>query len=129
MCLLGMPLVEKDHQLGRRQRMQRGVFGGGPPGESALGEAPPTQPKASSVIDQQFQRSGILVAENEQRTRERILLPLVPAERRQSVDALPKIDGFDSEENPQLRHQLQHVPTSGRKRCTALRLGSMAKLG
>lgn len=60
-------------------------------------------------MHQQLQGRSRTVAEDEQSTGERILLEVSAAEGGECVSALPKIDGFDGEQDFQLRNELNHL--------------------
>ena len=106
--LLGMTLIEQDHELRRGQRRQEYAFRDRPPKQLAGGETPQTQPKPMAIIDQQFESRRGTIAEDVQGAGKRVLLPPVTAEGDEGVNTLAKIDRFDRQQNPQLRYQLEH---------------------
>ena len=80
----------------------------GPPRKLAGGETAQAQPEPVAVVDEQFERGSIAIAKDKQRAGKRILLPLLTAECGQGVDPFAEINRIDGEEDPELRHQLQH---------------------
>src|SRR4051794_28883089 len=68
-----MALVKQHHQLRCGERVQECVRRGPPP-QRAGGEAAHTQPEANAVIDDQLESCTRAVPEDEQSSRERILL-------------------------------------------------------
>ena len=95
----GMPLVEKNHQLRRGHWRQRCALCHRPPQEFAGGETAQAQPESITVIHQKFESRRRTIAEDVQGAGERILLPVVPAKRRQRVKALAEINRFDRQQN------------------------------
>ena len=91
----------------RSQALCRAVGGGGPPGELSLGKPLVAKPKSLAVIHQQLHGRRLAIAEDENGTRERVVLQGFLAEPGQADDPAPKIDRLDRDEALQAGRELE----------------------
>jgi len=74
------------------------------------------EPISLPIEDQGFDRCASAISENEDRAAERILRELDTTKASEPVDSLSKIGGFDCDEDPHLRRDLNHRSSRRRSR-------------
>jgi hypothetical protein len=80
----------------------------GPTGKAPAGEPLVAEPKALAVIPEHPKGGLGSIAENEKSSAERIGIERLPTDPAQSVNAGPKVNGIDANENTHLRGDLYH---------------------
>ena len=104
---LGKAIPQQHGQLsGREAHAGRG--GGGPPVEAAPGEAFGAEPESLAVVDQDFQRRAPTVAEDLDRTAERILAQRLATDGGETINAFATLNRFQRDKDATLRSELQH---------------------
>jgi len=61
-----------------------------------------------AIIGQKFQRRARTVAKDIDRAAQGIVVQHVATERRESINALPEVDGLHGQEDATLRRELEH---------------------
>jgi hypothetical protein len=61
-----------------------------------------------AVIDQKFQRRAGTVTKDIDRAAQGVVVQHVATERRESINALPEVDGLHGEKDPTLGRELEH---------------------
>src|SRR5437868_7514953 len=82
---------------------------GWPPDESPLGQSLLRHPKPLAIECQDLNCRGPPAAKNEQAAGKRIGPQFFPAQLRQSINALPQVDGLDGYQYAHLRRDLNHA--------------------
>src|SRR5262245_4668054 len=118
MRLLRIAIPEQDPQLAGGET-SAGVCVLRPPGEAALGQPLCAQPKSLPVVHQDFERRAGTIAEDEDRTTERLLQQRAATHGRQAIDAFAEIDGLRRQQDPRLRTELEHQAVSKKVRTNA----------
>src|SRR3954447_7976568 len=103
----------------RCQALCRAVGGGGPPGEAALRDPLVAEPESLAVVHEQLHGRRLAIAEDEDGTRERVVLEGFLAEPGQAVDPTTKIDRLDRDEDLHLGRDLEHHRTPRNPRASA----------
>ena len=99
----------KQHrQLVRGQPLCVSIRSRGPPGETALRKPLLAEPKPLAVVHKDFQRCRLAIAEDEDRSDERVVLQSFLAEPRQGIDSPAEIGRFDGDQDLHLRRDLEH---------------------
>ncbi len=101
-------MVEQDGELLGRQGVKWRLMRDRPPGYFSLRVSLQAEPITSTIEDQQLEGRARLVTENKQRARHRVLRETLLADSRQSINALPEIDGFYGKQDFELRDELDH---------------------
>jgi hypothetical protein len=78
------------------------------------------QPVALAVINEQFERRAGTITEDEKRTREGVLIEAGFAEGNERINPLAKVDGLVSEQDVELRDELDHRRQERRKSAQSL---------
>jgi len=97
--LSGIAIPQQQVQLVRVQAQRGASTGGGPAGETTLGEALVADPEPLTVVGQAFDGVPAARAEHEQRARKRVVGQRLPAQGRQAVDAFAEVYGLDRHQN------------------------------
>src|SRR5262245_35933324 len=95
--------------------MQRGVRRLRPPVKAPFRETFQAKPVALAVVNKQFECCAGAIAEDEERAGERILIESIFAEGDERIDPLAKVDGLVSEQDIELRDNLNHRRQERRK--------------
>ena len=90
---VGSPAESKTASWCAARRCAASVRGRGPPGEAALGEPLVAEPEPLAVVHEDFQRRRLAIAEDEDRSDERVVLQGFLAEPRQAIDPRRKSAG------------------------------------
>jgi hypothetical protein len=99
----------------------RGFVACRPPLESAFRQALRGNPESLAVIGEDSDRFAAAAAEDEQAAGKRIGIKLLAAELGERVDALPTVDGFDRNQDAQLRRDLNQDADSSKSRLNVAR--------
>jgi hypothetical protein len=78
------------------------------------------EPEPLAIIHEDFQRRGLAIAEDEDRSDERVVLQSFLAEPRQGVDSPAEIGRFHGHQNLHLRRDLEHHRAFQKLRDSAL---------
>jgi hypothetical protein len=92
--------------LPKRHERRRTI---GPEGKPATRQTLLAEPETLAVVDQNLDRCPCAVAEDEQPPAERIGGQALPADAGQAIDAGPKIDRFDRDQETHVRRDLDHA--------------------
>ena len=92
-----------------------------PPPEAAFRQALLRDPETLRVVDQYFDSRRAPASEQEQAARKRIGRKFLPAQLRQRIDALPSVNGFNRDQDAQLRRDLNQDADSHNSRLSAAR--------
>src|ERR1019366_9051163 len=104
-----------------RSQCFRGFVACGPPLKPALRQALGGDPKPLAVISEDSDRLAAAAAEGEQAAGKRIGIELLTAELRQSINPLPSVDGFNRNQDAQLRRDLNQDADSNNSRLSVAR--------
>ena len=104
-----------------RSQCLRGFVARRPPFESAFGKALSGDPEPLAVIGEDSDRLAAAAAEDEQAAGKRIGIELLTAELGERVDALPAVDGFNRNQDAQLRRDLNQDADSSNSRLSVAR--------
>ena len=77
------------------------------------------EPESLAIVHEDFQCRGLAVAEDEDRSDERVLLQRFLAEPRQTVNSPAKIGRFDGDQDLHLGRDLEHYRASQKLRDSA----------
>jgi len=99
----------------------RGFVARRPPFETAFGKALGGDPEPLAIIGEDSDCFAAAAAEDEQAAGERIGIELLAAELGERVDPLPCVDGFNRNEYPQLRRDLDQDVDSSNSRLSFAR--------
>jgi hypothetical protein len=99
-----------------RSQCLRGFVACRPPLESAFRQALRGNPESLAVIGEDSDRFAAAAAEDEQAAGKRIGIKLLATELGERVDALPPVDGFDRNQDAQLRRDLNQDADSSKLR-------------
>ena len=99
----------------------RGFVSCRPPLETAFRQALCRDPEPLAIIGEDSDRFAAAAAEDEQAAGKRIGIEFLAAELRQRVDALPSVDGFNRNQDAQLRRDLDQDADSSNSRLSAAR--------
>jgi len=99
----------------------RRFISGGPPLKSAFRQALGGKPEPLTVVGEDADRFAAAAAEDKQAAGKRIGIEFLAAELGEGVDALPCVDGFDRNQDAQLRCDLNQDADSSSSRLTAAR--------
>ena len=102
-------------QCFRRVRSRR------PPFETAFRQALRCDPEPLAVVGEDSDRLAATAAEDKQAAGKRIGCEFLPAELRQRIYALPSVDGFNRNQNAQLRRDLNQDADSSNSRLSVAR--------
>jgi hypothetical protein len=97
----------------------RRLVAGRPPFEPALRQPLRGNPKPLFVIREDPDRLAAAAAEDEQAARKRIGIELLAAELRQRINPLASVDGFNRNQDAQLRRDLDQDAASNKARLSA----------
>jgi hypothetical protein len=86
-----------------------------PPSNRTSRQASQTQPKGVAVIGEKFEGRPGAIAKYDHDARHRVCVESTSTERGERINPLSKVDGFASEENPELRNELDHRSWERRK--------------
>jgi hypothetical protein len=73
-----------------------------------VGQPLGTQPKPLAIVGQKFQRRARTVAKDIDGSTQGIIVQHLATERREPVDALPKVDGLHGQKDATLGRELEH---------------------
>lgn len=79
-----------------------------PPREAPAREALEAQPEALTIIDEQLEGRAAAVAKQKDRSRERVVVEAVAAQRGERINAFAKVDRLISEHDLKLWGELDH---------------------
>jgi hypothetical protein len=99
----------------------RGFVARRPPFETAFGKALRGNPESLAVIGEDSDRLAAAAAEDEQAAGKRIGIELLAAELGEGVDPLPCVNGFDRNQDAQLRCDLDQDADSSNSRLSVAR--------
>jgi hypothetical protein len=99
----------------------RGFVAGRPPFETAFGKAFGGDPEPLAIIGEDSDRFAAAAAEDEQAAGERIGIEFLAAELGERVNTLPAVDGFNRNQDPQLRRDLDQDADSSNSRLSVAR--------
>jgi hypothetical protein len=99
----------------------RGFVAGRPPFETAFGKALGGDPEPLAIIGEDSDRFAAAAAEDEQAAGKRIGIEFLAAELGERVNALPSVDGFNRNQDPQLRRDLDQEADSSNSRLSFAR--------
>ncbi len=99
----------------------RGFVACRPPFEAAFGKALRGNPEPLAIVRQDSDRLAAAAAEDEQAAGKRIGIEFLAAELGERVNALPSVDGFDRNQDPQLRRDLDQDADSNNSRLSFAR--------
>ncbi len=98
-----------------------GFVAGRPPFETAFGKALRGNPKPLAIIGEDSNRLAAAAAEDEQAAGKRIGFEFLAAELGERIDPLPSVNGFDRNQNAQLRCDLDQDADSNNSRLSVVR--------
>src|SRR5690349_20375702 len=101
-------IPQENLQLMSVQREDRLPLALGPPAEAPGREPLLIEDKTLPVIDQNLNRLAPTASENKDRTAHRLLVELLPAERRQAIDPTAKVCRLHGHPDPHLGSDLDH---------------------
>jgi hypothetical protein len=104
-----------------RSQCFRRFVAGRPPSEAAFRQALGGDPEPLTVVGEDTDRFAAAAAEDEQAAGKRIGIELLTAELGERVNALPAVDGFDRDQDAQLRSDLNQDADSNNSRLSVAR--------
>jgi hypothetical protein len=104
-----------------RSQCFRGFVARGPPFETAFRQSLGSDPKPLSVVREYPDRLATTAAEDKKAAGKRIGCEFLPAELREGIDTLSSIDGFDRNQDAQLRRDLDQDADSSNSRLNVAR--------
>lgn len=117
---VGIPCRQEQLRLMGSQCF-RGFVACRPPFEATFGKALRGNPEPLAIVRQDSDRFAAAAAKDEQAAGKRIGVELLSAELSKRVDPLPSIDGFDRNQYPQLRGDLDQDADSNNSRLSVAR--------
>ncbi len=100
---------EEEVDLVSLERLRAALLPGGPEAETPLGKPLVTKPKSSPVETKQADHRPVAVAEDEDRSLERVAGEFLPAQLRQAIDALAEVCRIHRDEDLHVGRDLDHV--------------------
>ena len=105
-------IIEQDRELLGFQRMQWRARRLRPPVKATFQETFQAEPISLAIVNEQFERRAGAIPEDEESSGDRVLIEACFAEGNERANPLAKIDGFVSEQDPELRNELlRSVPS------------------
>jgi hypothetical protein len=118
----GVRIAGGEQQLGlMRSQCFRGFVSCRPPSEPTFRETLGCDPKSLPVVRENPDRLAATAAEDKQAAGKRIGCEFLPAELRQRIYTLPSVDGFNCNQNAQLRRDLNQDADSSNSRLSVAR--------
>ena len=99
----------------------RRFISGGPPLKSAFRQALGGKPEPLTVVGEDADRFAAAAAEDKQAAGKRIGIEFLAAELGERVNTLPAVDGFNRNQDPQLRRDLDQDADSSNSRLSVAR--------
>src|SRR5579863_2353266 len=121
-CSFRIRIARGKQQLGlMRSQCFRRLISRRPPSEAAFREAFGGKPEPLAIVGEDSDRLAAPAPKDEQASGKRIGIELFPAELRQRIDALPAVDGFNRNQDAQLRRDLNQDADSHNSRLSVAR--------